>query len=382
MKKLGIYLVLALIAFALWMAYLLFIRGVEDPSLQGSGTIETTEIKVGSKVGGRVLTVEQEEGATVGNGAVLMTFDPYQLPEQREQLAAQLMQASAQLSKLQNGAQPEEIAAANARAWEAQAGYQLATEGPRKEDVERVTAMRRQAEADRDLANDNFERMKKLFDSRVISQQEFDTTRTAYQAANERFNAAREQELALRNGSRPQEINAARARVIQQQQQAQLIRKGPRFEDIASQAAMVSALQAQVGQLDKAIQELQVFSPCNCEIAGLNIKAGQLVLPNQTVATLINVDDLWVRIYIPEEDFGKISLGDEAIGVVDAFPDKVFHGTVVQLGSRAEFTPRNVQTKKSRKKQVFGVKVALKNKDRLLRPGMNMDVTLKPKTAK
>ena len=71
---------------------------------------------------------------------------------------------------------------------------------------------------------------------------------------------------------------------------------------------------------------------------------------------------------------------DEALAEVDAFPGKVFHGTITQLGSRAEFTPRNVQTKKSRIKQVFGVKIKLDNTEGLLRPGMNMDVTLKPKT--
>ena len=155
------------------------------------------------------------------------------------------------------------------------------------------------------------------------------------------------------------------------------MKQGPRHEDIASQAALVKSLQARVSGINKSLDEILIKAPCACEISSLNIKPGQLILPGQSVATLINPQDLWVRVYIPEEYFGQVKLGDEVELVVDAFNKTVFKGKVSQLGSRAEFTPRNVQTEKSRRIQVFGIKIVLDNTSQKLRPGMIADVKLK-----
>jgi multidrug resistance efflux pump len=280
---------------------------------------------------------------------------------------------------LQNGARPEEIAGANAMAKEAYAAYQLVASGPRLESKNAATASRKAAESAFNLADENFKRMSTLHERHVISSQEFDTARNQFESAKERFNAAKEDEQAMLTGSRAEEIQAAQARYIQTQQQAQLVRNGSRAEDIAAQLAVIQGIRAQLTQMDDALDELTIKSPCNCVVSSLDLKAGQLVMANQNLASLTDLNDLWVKIYIPEEDFGKIVVGDEAYAQADAFPKITFHGAVTQLASRAEFTPRTVQTKKSRKLQVFGVKVALSNKDELLRPGMILDVQLKPK---
>jgi HlyD family secretion protein len=93
------------------------------------------------------------------------------------------------------------------------------------------------------------------------------------------------------------------------------------------------------------------------------------------VASLYDLNDIWIRVYVPEERFGQMGVGDKVSVKVDAFPDKIFEGTVVQLASRAEFTPRNVQTVEGRHAQVFGVKIAIDNHEQLLRLGMPADVT-------
>lgn len=346
-------------------------------TLKASGTIETTEIKVGSQVGGRVDAVKAEEGQTTKVNDVLVILDGYQLPAEKQSIESQLAQAQAQLQRLQNGFLPAEIAQAQGQYNEALAGYQLAQNGARSEEKQQATAQRRQSEASYKLANDNYFRFKQLLEKQVVSRQEFETVETQYKTAQEQFNSAKEQEKLVLSGSRQEEINAAKGRLLQAQSQLSLMRQGPRREDIAAQQAVVKSLEARVSQINKSLDEVLIKAPCPCEISSLNIKAGQLILPGQSVATLINPNDLWVRVYIPEEYFGRVKLGDEVTLTVDAFNKTTFKGKVSQLGSRAEFTPRNVQTEKSRRMQVFGVKIKLDNTDKKLRPGMIADVKLK-----
>jgi HlyD family secretion protein len=92
------------------------------------------------------------------------------------------------------------------------------------------------------------------------------------------------------------------------------------------------------------------------------------------------LNDIWIRVYVPEERFGQMQVGDTVQVTVDAFPDRIFAGKVIQLASRAEFTPRNIQTEEGRRAQVFGVKIALDNREHWLRPGMPADVTFKIRT--
>lgn len=342
--------------------------------LEASGTIETTEIEVGSRVGGRIATVSAQEGQSVQPNAILLTFDPYQLPAQKAQLEAQLAQAQAMLLEMQHGARPQEIAAARAQYLQAQAQSSLVSAGPRLEEINQAIAARKQAQADLDNTTANYNRFQTLLSKKVISQQEFDAAQAAYRVSQEKVDQAAQREKALKMGSRPQEISAAQQQAQAHRAQYQLLAAGTRAEEIAAQKAVIKAIQAQLAQLSTTQSELNVLAPCSCEINSLNVRPGQLLLPNQTIATLINLNDIWVRVYIPEERFGQVKAGDKVAVTVDAFPNKTFTGKVVQLATRAEFTPRNVQTPESRKIQVFGIKVALDNTDRLLRPGMPADV--------
>lgn len=364
-------LILGIIAYFVWDYQK---QRAEEVILDASGTIETTEVQVGSRIGGRIQAVIFEEGDMVKQGDILVQLDPYQLPAQRQELLAQLAQAQAILEELRRGPRPQEIAAAEAQYRQAQAQANLIASGTRTEEIEQAAANRRQAEADLENARRNYQRFQTLADRRVISQQELDTARTQFEVAQERVNAARQRETELRRGNRPQEIAAAQQEAQAQRQRLQLLRAGTRPEEIAAQEAIVQSIQAQLQQLEETENELAVRSPCSCQISSMDIKAGQLISPNQTLATLTNLNDLWVRVYIPEERFGQVKPGDPAEVTVDAFPRRTFKGRVVQIASRAEFTPRNVQTEETRKIQVFGVKVALDNQGLMLRPGMPADV--------
>jgi len=104
------------------------------------------------------------------------------------------------------------------------------------------------------------------------------------------------------------------------------------------------------------------------------VKVGDVLAPNQNIATLLLTNHLWVRVYVPEPWLGHIQLGETVAVRVDSDPGRAFSGVVEQIARAAEFTPRNVQTVSERIKQVFGIKVRLDPRDGQLRAGMAADV--------
>jgi multidrug resistance efflux pump len=98
------------------------------------------------------------------------------------------------------------------------------------------------------------------------------------------------------------------------------------------------------------------------------------------VATLLEQNQIYVRIYIPETEIGHVKIGQKAEVRVDSFPHKVFDGEVEQINQQAEFLPRNVQTREERVHQVFGVKVRIIDPAGHVLAGMAADVKLKAAT--
>lgn len=376
MKKRLIIIVLALVlAGSLWGLWSHFKQQEAQNVIQASGTIQTTEIEVGSRIGGRITEVLAREGDNVRPGQVLVTLDPYQLPAQRAALQAQLAQAEVELTELKNGPLPQEIARARAQYQAAQSQASLQRAGARPEKISQAQASLRQAEATFHNDETNYHRYENLYQKEVISRQEFDNAKTTYENSLEAVNSAREHLLELERGNRPQEIAAARQQAQAQLAQLHLLEAGTRPEEIAQQKARIQNLRAQLEELNETVGETKIKASCPCQINSLDWRPGQLIAQNQTVASLYNLEDLWVRVYVPEERFGQMRVGDPVDVLVDAFPNHPFRGTVVQLASRAEFTPRNVQTEEGRRAQVFGVKIRLDNREQLLRPGMPADVT-------
>jgi RND family efflux transporter MFP subunit len=135
----------------------------------------------------------------------------------------------------------------------------------------------------------------------------------------------------------------------------------------------IMQMRAQLATTDAELGELKVVAPNECVVEILNVKVGDVLAPNQELATLILPHHLWVRVYVPETWLGHIKVGDAVRIRVDSFPGEDFPGTVEQINRQAEFTPRNVQTVEDRIRQVFGVKIRLQNRDDKLRAGMSAD---------
>jgi len=343
-----------------------------------SGTIETREIRLGSKVGGRVIEVLAEEGQEVQVGQPLIRFDVAELQAQQAQAKARIAQQQARLERLQRGARAEEIAQAQAAAATARAQYESVRNWPRPEEIEQARAALSAAEADVSNAEAALDRVRRLHSSGDISQQEFDAAR--YRADNVRSqrNAARKRLELLLNGSRKEDIRAAEERYRQAREAARLVNAGARSEEIADARAQLAEAQARLEQINVQLAEGEVKAPVAAIIEVLSVRPGDLITPGQVIARLLEKDQIRVRIYIPEPQLSDVRVGQKVSVRVDSVrdPNPVFTGIIEQINSQGEFTPRNVQSRDERNHYVFGVKVKLDNREGKLKSGMAADVTL------
>lgn len=228
-----------------------------------------------------------------------------------------------------------EISQQQAVVTQARAELARVKQGPREEE-------RRQARINWESAETDRKRFEVLVKAGAISQREYDATRV--KAAN-----AYETYLAAQRGGRPEDIAAAQATVAQAQER--------------------------LAFLERQHRELVVTAPAAGIVESLDLRPGDLVAANQPVATLLEPDQIWVRVYVPETRLGLVKVGQAAAVHVDTFPHRSFPGRVVEIRNQAEYTPRNIQTLDQRSDQVFGVKVAIAPTPEL-KPGMAAIVDL------
>ncbi len=374
-KRILFILVLAVVVGA---AVYGFMRNRRDNAapLRLSGTVETREIQVGSKVGGRVTQVLVDEGQAVKKGAPLVRFDVSELMAQRDQLRARIAEAEAQLAKLQAGYRPEEIHQAEAATRRELAMLQQAQRGPRPQELAQAQADYEAAKADAANTEANFKRLGKLRVSEDISVQAYEDAGARKDQAAGRAESARQRLELLRAGTRPEEIRAAEQRYQSAQAAEQMMRQGYRKEDIAEAKARVAQAKAQVDEISVRLTESEVTAPADSRVEVVSVRPGDLVAAGRPVATLLEASQLWVKVYVPEPELGRISVGQASTAHVDTFPGRQFNGVIEQISNQAEFLPRNIQTRDDRNHQVFGVKVRLDNSSGVLKSGMAATVEL------
>lgn len=335
-----------------------------------SGTVEARAISVGSRVGGRVKVVRAQEGERVIAGQALVEIEPADLPAQRLMAKAQLEEATANLDKLKNGARPEEIQQANARAQTATAAFEEARVGARAEEIAGAKARLVAMQVALDKAALDAARARSLFASQSISQGALDDAESALKGAVAQRDALKQALDELQNGSRREDIQQAAARAAEARANAKLVLAGSRAEDIEAAQAAVDAAQGKLDQTDVLISELVVRAPRPARVESLDLRPGDILAPNGVAATLLEDDQLYVRIYVPETQIGHIHPGQEVPISVDSFPRRSFRGVVEHINSEGEYSPRNLQTADERADQVFAARVGLLDGQAELRAGM------------
>jgi HlyD family secretion protein len=336
---------------------------LHDSSLQGSGTVEARDIRVGSKVGGRIDKVLVREGDTVKAGQVLITFDD-------KELQAALEQSKAAAEKAARGYRPEEVAEAKGALDEAKAEYEQRQNGYRSEDISAAQADLERAKADASRAKLDYDRYEALSQKDLVSKQQRDQAEATWRMSDAAQANAQHKLDALQHGYRPEEVASAQARYEQARATYTKFARGNRREDVDLAKASFSYDEAR-------FREREVVAPSDATVEVLDVRPGDLIAPNTPVATLLERDQIYIRIYIPETEIGHVTLGQKAEVRLDSFSKIVFDGVVEQINQQAEFLPRNVQTREERVHQVFGVKVRIDDPSNRVRAGMAADVKLK-----
>jgi HlyD family secretion protein len=350
--------------------YVGYRRYLSRRPFEWSGTVEARMVTVGSRAGGRIAKVLVKEGERVQPNQPLLELEPGDLNAQHAMSVAQLDQAEANLDKLKKGARPEEIQAANARAAGARAAELQTKRGSRAEEIARAEARVAQAQALLDKAKLDVDRARQLLASRAIPKSEADSAETQQRTAQAERDALQKVVDELRAGARAEEKQQATARATEADAAARLVSAGARVEDLRVAEAQVSAAKAHVQQLDVMLSELTIRAPTAARVEALELRPGDILAPNAPAATLLEDDQLYVRIYVPETQIGRVKVGQEVPVSVDSFPDRTFKAKVEHIHERGEYSPRNLQTSDERADQVFAVRISLVEGKEQLRAGM------------
>ncbi len=338
-----------------------------------SGLFEADQIRVGSRIGGRVSEVLVHEGQGVKRGDVLIHLEPYDLRERLAQAQATLAANQAALARLEAGFRAEEVAQARARRDAAQATLDQLVAGPRPLELQILRDKLAVAEADRINAEREYDRLKALHAQDLSVQKEMDDVVRTLSVAQAREAAARDELALAEEGTRVEELAAARAHLAEAEQALSLLERGYRSEDIAEARAHAEAARSAVEVIQRQLDELALVAPADSTVEAVELQPGDLIAPNAPVISLLVSGSLYVRAYVAEDRL-DLRVGQEVTLRVDSFPERRFAGHVSFIARDAEFTPSNIQTRERRVEQVFRIKVQLDEGHDVLRAGMSADV--------
>lgn len=302
-----------------------------------SGQADATDVHIASEVGGRIVELAIQEGDRVSRGAVIAKLDTRDADLALRSARAERAQADAQLRLLEAGSRPEDIRQAEAQAAAVDAD---------------VAA----AQADLQAAELDLQRFERLLQSNSGSQKQRDDAATRRDVARDRLAAARAREAAAR---------AAVAR----------LKSGSRREEIEAARARVAAVDAQIATLEKSKNDATVIAPMDGIVTERLLDPGEMAAPRAPIAVLTDLDHAWAEVFVDEPMIPRITLGQPATVFTDAGGPGI-PGKVSFVASRAEFTPRNVQTAEDRSKLVFRVRIAVDNRQGILKPGMPVEAEI------
>jgi HlyD family secretion protein len=421
--------------------YLYSVTRPVNSALTASGSIEATEILIAPELAGKVIEVLVNQGGMVEAGDVLFRLDDTLPQAQRNvtasavdtakaaSLTAEAAAASAQaqydlvlnaaLAEQKSNrtinwtetqpsefdqptwyfAKPEQVTAAQTEVDAAKSALNAAQsklssviEKAASEDFlkaeERLLNARATFQVAEDVLDDSSSADQSLRDS---AQQAYDdasseltNAQTAYEdavttsgaedvqtaradlsVAQERYDAAQDRLLALQTGYLSPKVVAAQKALDQAQLAAEQSR------------STVQQAESNLKLTDAQIAKLTITAPTDGMILTRAVEPGEVVMPGSGLLTMARLSDLTITVYVPEDRYGEITMGQAADVTVDSFPKENFAATVMYISDKAEFTPRNVQTVEGRKTTVFAIKLMLADADGKLKPGMPADVLFK-----
>jgi len=302
-------------------AYYLFETHEEDSALTLYGNVDIREVELAFRVPGRLVAMDVDEGETVKAGQRVAQIDPQPYKDALAAAEAGVLQARANVDKLESGVRPQEL--------------QQARAGVREADAAAKDAQR------------NYERQKGLVDSGASSQRILDAAAAQRDATAARLASAREA-LAL-------------------------AQEGFRSEDIAAAKANLEAAIAHRDQAKTQLDDTELDAPSDGTLLARVREPGSMLMQGEPVYTLSLDHPVYVRAYVSEPDLGSTAPGTMVKVTTDA-SDKVYTGRIGFVSPRAEFTPKSVETTELRTDLVYRLRIVVTDADNELRQGMPVTV--------
>jgi diguanylate cyclase (GGDEF)-like protein len=343
-----------------------------------SGTVETHEVLIGSKVGGRVTEVLVQEGDIIKTKQALVRFDIAELLAQEKSLLAKIAQSEANLIKLKKGFRDEEIAEADANVRKEKKILEQLKNGPRPQEIAKVRADLAAAQSDLFNAEVSMKRIEEVYNNGYFPKQSRDDAENRVNLGKSRVEALKQELALLEEGTRLEEIQAQEEKLKQAEEISRKLHAGTRTEDIEAATADLEAIKAELVKLKVLMAEGEISAPNNGQVQVIRIRPGDIVPPGKAVMEILEKEQTWVKVYVPQTEIGNVYIGQRAYIIVESLQNDTLLGLVKQISQEAEFYPRNVQTHSDREHQVFGVKVYLDKVDPRIKSGMSADVKLEP----
>lgn len=382
----GVPILLLLGAIAVGLRY--WLTRPNDSAIELSGRIEGYETDLGAKVGGRIAEITVREGEAVQAGQAIARLDDAELQAQlqaaRARVAAaqqQVNQAQLQIAVVESQMQEAELALQQSQGDAAgRVSQSEASVAAAQAQLAEAQARVKEAESALALARSDRDRFATLVAQGAVSQQQFDQVQTQFESAQDTLTARQAAVAAAQ-----QQVSAAQGALTQAQtselnpaiRAAQLNRLETQREQAQAQltAAQAELKQAQAAQaeIEARLADLVITSPLDGIVLTRTTEPGEVIAPGTTVLTLVNLEDVYLRGYIPEGEVGAVQVGQSAQVFLDSAPDQPLAATVAAVDTQASFTPENIYFKEDRVTQVFGLKLSIDNPDGLAKPGMPAD---------
>lgn len=320
-KRIAAVLLIVVLGSLSYWGYERYIKEDQPDTLQATGTIEATQVELRAKMAGTLQGLTVSAGDTVEKGRLVAEIIRNDLVAQKERDALSVVKARAQLDDLTSGAREQEIKEAQIAVDTARINY--------------------------DKAVKDYDRSAALHKENVIPDSEMERAETAYKQSQNALESAKIRQGLLVEGSRPEQIAAARA-------------------ELERNMAVLKASEA-------IFEDTKITCPIDGTVLTRNFEDGEVVQAGASVASIANLNDMWIKVFIPTDDLPGIKLGQQVKFTVSGSAEE-HPGIIEEIASQGEYTPKVIQTKKERTNIVYAVKIKFNNVNNVLKPGMPADV--------
>ena len=356
-------------------------------SIPVSGNLELTLVDLSFKIAGRMTELNVREGDFVKKGQVIARLDPVQLREQRSRDQALVAGAQSNYSQLttsiafQEATLESDIAAHRAEVNQAQAKLDAMLAGSRPQEIQEADGAVTDAKAQVDLARADWERAQTLYKNEDISTSQFDQARTKFNSANAVLQQAQQKFDLVKAGPRKEDIAGARAEVAHAQAgvataEANRLELQRKEEELVARRSEIDRSRAQAAMSQAQLDDTVILAPIDGVVLVKSAEAGEVLAAGTTIVTVGDLDHPWLRAYVGETDLGRVKLGTKVKLSTDSYPGKTYDGVVSFISSQAEFTPKQIQTKDERVKLVYRIKVDVDNGNHELKNNMPVDAEI------